>query len=138
MNPIQRKRMRLLGWGTLIIVLLLAYPGALFLAQKIYGGPHAVSTGESYGFIIGMTKKEVLDKYKALNESVNLRTIGTNGTGGSAVVLERSELLLTPEFESSDHWMAYRQKFPIDYQEFYFSEGKLAKIVTLIRFYETP
>jgi hypothetical protein len=120
------------------VLLLILYVAALGLAQKFYGGPHTVLVGESHGFNIGMTKKEVLEKYKSLNETVNLRTIGTNGAGGSPVVLERSELLLTPEFEASDHWMAYRDKFPIWFQDFYFSDGKLTNITTYIRFYETP
>jgi len=138
MNLLQSSKRRLIGWGALVVVLVLGYPTALFVGQRIYGGPHTVSAGEAYGFRIGMTKREVLDKYRTLNEPVNLRAVEDNGTGGSAVVLEPSELLLTAEFESSDHWLAYRHKFPLYYHEFYFSGGKLNKIVTYIRFYETP
>jgi len=138
MNSSKKRQVRFLSWGALIIVMLLAYPLFLVLAQRFYGGPHAVSAGASYGFRIGMSKQEVLDRYKALNETVNLRTIGTNGMGSSAVVLERLGLVLGPEFKSSDHWRAYRQRFPLDYQDFYFAADRLTQIVTSIRFYETP
>ena len=97
-----------------------------------------MSAGESHGFKIGMTKREVLEKYGSLNETVNLQTIGTNGVGGSALILERSELALTPELQAGEHWMAYRSKFPIYFQEFHFSQDTLTNITARIRFYETP
>src|SRR4051812_18724205 len=111
-------------WGLVlggVALLLILYVLALGLAEKLCGGPHTVLAGESHGFKIGMTKNAVLEKYKSLNETVNLRTIAIRGGDGSPVVLERSELQLTPEFELSDHWMAYRDKFPIWFQDFYFA-----------------
>ncbi len=121
-----------------VVVLLAVYPAYLYLAQKIYGGPHVTLAGEAYGFKIGMAKKDVFDTYKALNESGNLRTIKPDGTESSPVALEPSELLMTPELESSDHWMGYRRKEHIYYQEFFFSSGKLTNLTTYIRFYEMP
>jgi hypothetical protein len=94
------------------VVLVLLYPLSLILLEATYGGPHLVFAGQSHGFRIGMTKHEVLERYKALEKSVNLRTIRTNGQGGF-LALERSELLLTPELEGSGHWMAYRHEFPV-------------------------
>jgi hypothetical protein len=140
MNPsFRNKLLRRCGFAAGgAVLLLILYVLALGLAQKFYGGPHAVLAGESHGFKIGMTKKEVLEKYGALSKTVNLRTIETNRAGGSPVILERSELLLTPDLEASDHWMAYRDKFPIWFQDFYFADGKLTNITTYIRFYETP
>ncbi|NOS72794.1 MAG: hypothetical protein HOP33_23070 [Verrucomicrobia bacterium] len=133
------KKLRLLVWVAGVVALAwILYAAGMLVAEKIYGGPHVVLAGESHSFSIGMTKKEVLKKYRDLNETVNLRTIETNRTGGSPVILERSELLLTRELELSDHWMAYRDKFPIWFQDFYFSDGKLTNITTYIRFYESP
>ena len=47
-------------------------------------------------------------------------------------------LVLTPELEGSDHWMAYRHQYPVHFQEFFFSDGLLTSLLNYIRFYETP
>jgi hypothetical protein len=36
------------------------------------------------------------------------------------------------------HWKAYREKYPIWFQEFFFGSNKLTNITTYIRFYEMP
>jgi hypothetical protein len=126
-----------LRWALIVMGLALLYPLTFIVLEAAYGGPHLISAGESHGFKVGMTKQEVLDKYTALEQSVNLRTISTNGHSGF-LALERSELVLTPELEGSDHWMAYRSDYPVYFQEFFFSHGLLTNILNYIRFYETP
>ena len=118
-------------------MLLVLWVVGLLIAEEIYGGSHVVLAGESHGFKIGMTKAEVLDKYRALNESENIRAYGPDGVQRLAPASRPAELKMTPEFETSDHWMAYRRKWPIDFQDFYFADGKLTNITTYIRFYET-
>jgi hypothetical protein len=110
----------------------------VLLAEKFYGGPHVVLSGESHGFKIGMAKVAVLEKYRDLNETANIRAYGVDGVERLAPTSRPAELKMTPEFEASDHWMAYRQKWPVYFQEFYFADGKLVSITTYIRFYETP
>jgi len=109
------------------------------VAEKVYGGPHVVLEGKSHGFKIGMTKAEVFQRYKQLNETANIRSYGTN-SDSAYIALEDSpaDLNYSSQFELSDHWMAYRWKWPIWFQEFYFADGKLTNITTYIRFYETP
>lgn len=126
-----------LGIGVIVLLLVLCIAG-LLLAEKVYGGAHVVLAGESHGFRIGMTKAEVLDKFRALDESENIRAYGADGVERLAHASRPVELKMTPEFESSDHWMGYRRKFPIYFHDFYFAEGKLTNITTHIRFYETP
>lgn len=139
MKAAHRKILRWCGFGigatALLSILCIA---GLLLAEKVHGGAHVVLAGESHGFRIGMTKAEVLDKYRALDESENIRAYGADGVERLARALRPSELKLTSEFEASDHWMGYRRKFPIYFQDFYFTNGKLANITTHIRFYETP
>jgi hypothetical protein len=128
---------RVLRWVLIAVALALLYPLAFIVLEATYGGAHMVSAGESHGFRIGMTKREVLETYKALERSVNLRTLTTNGQGGF-LALEPSELVLTPEWEASDHWMGYRDEYPVYFQEFFFAGGVLTNILNYIRFYETP
>lgn len=119
-------------------MLAVLWVAGILVAEKIYGGPHVVLAGESHGFRIGMTKAEVFDKYRDLNESENIRAYGADGIERLAPASRPAELKMTPEFEASDHWMGYRRKFPIYFQDFYFADGKLTNITTHIRFYETP
>ena len=87
-----------------------------------------------------MTKREVLERYKALEKSVNLRTLRSNteSDGFGVLALEPTELVLTPKWEASDHWMGYRSEYPVHFQEYFFAGGILTNIVNYIRFYETP
>jgi hypothetical protein len=132
-----KRTSRVVQWVLSALGLALLYPLILIVSEATYGGPHVISAGESHGFRIGMTKHEVLEKYKLLERAVNLRTLPANDQGGF-LALEASELVLTSEFDGSDHWMAYRHEYPLYYQEFFFSGGKLTKILNFIRFYETP
>ena len=123
----------LLVTGALLLVGAVAL---VLLLDRFNGRTHVITTGKSYGFEIGMTKAEVFSKYKELNEIADICAYGTNGK--VAWEDKPADLKYTVEFEQSDHWMAYRRKRPLDSQEFYFRDGKLTKIVNIIRFFETP
>jgi hypothetical protein len=140
MRSSRKKVLRWCGIGVVAVVLLFVlWVSGMLLAEKLYGGPHVVLAGKSHGFEIGMTKSEVFRRYKELNETANIRAYGADsGPGYLALEGRPSELKFRSEFESSDHWMAYRRKWPIDFQEFYFDNEKLTNITTYIRFYETP
>ena len=119
--------------------LLVAFVGLVFFLDSFNGKTHVVTAGESHGFEIGMTKAEVFTKYKTLNELADITAYGSNGVKGAALIEDKpADLKYSPEFEMSDHWMAYRHKWPLDSQEFYFSNGNLTKIATHIRLFETP
>jgi|KBSSwiStaDraftv2_1062776.scaffolds.fasta_scaffold46030_5 hypothetical protein len=129
---------RVLWWLGFAAALALLWPLTFIVLEATYGGPHSTYTGESYGFRIGMTKREVLETYKALEREVNLRTLTTNDHSRVCfLVIDRSELVYSAEWEGSDHWMGYRHKFPLYYQEFHFTGGVLTCILNYIRFYET-
>ncbi|MEQ1936291.1 MAG: hypothetical protein ABL962_20745 [Fimbriimonadaceae bacterium] len=132
-----KKKLRLFGWvaGVVVLAWILCVV-ALFLAEEMYGGHYVTTTGEAWGFCIGMTKAEVLNKYQDLNESGDILTYGAYGIKRFPQAARPAEPETTPLSEVSDHWKAYRKKFPILYQEFYFSSGKLTNIMTHIRFIE--
>ncbi|HSU55417.1 MAG TPA: hypothetical protein VLT36_15280, partial [Candidatus Dormibacteraeota bacterium] len=48
---------------------------SFFVLAQAHRAAGTVTTGESQGFKIGMTKQEVLDQYKQLEKRTNLRTI---------------------------------------------------------------
>jgi len=140
MKPLTKKT--LVRWFIILAVgtttLILSYVAILGALQKLYGGPQATISGEAYGFTIGMSKEEVLNKYKLLGESGNIRHVRSDGMEGSPVAFEPKDVKMTPDLKTNHHWIAYRRKFPIWFQDFYFDGEKLTNITTHIRFYETP
>ena len=136
----KKKLIRLcaLGVGGVALLLILCVV-LLLLADGIFGGPHEVMEGKSHGFRIGMTKAEVFDTYRKLNETANISGYAVNGNPGFfALEASPADLKFSSEFEFANHWKAYRRKWPIWFQEFHFSDGKLTNIMTYIRFIETP
>jgi hypothetical protein len=127
------------AWLALALIALspLAYMARNIIAEQLWGGPHVIENGEAYSFSIGMTKAEVFEKYRELGEIANIRCYGPGPYDGD-LILDFSELKFSPAFQASDHWMAYRECHPVEYQEFFFANGKLTKLLTYIRYHEVP
>ena len=83
-----------------------------------------------------MTKADVFRKYRDLKESHNIRAYGSDGREYYGFDLVDRDLEMDHNFEVSNHWMAYRDKYPLYYHEFFFADGKLIRIITYIRFFE--
>ena len=133
-----RRRLGRFWWFILVSLtflnLIILY---FFGLDALFGGLRSVDSGRSYGFEIGMSKTQVLARYLQLERNVNIRAYQSNAP--QHIVIDRAELSnAMPTFVNSDHWKAYRSRFPLYYQEFHFSNGALAVITNYIRFVATP
>jgi len=137
MNLPRRRIVQLcVGSAAVGVAVLVGAVVVILLLEAMVGGPHETIRGKAYGFEIGMSKSNVFQTFKELKETANIRAIGRDGGEHLSDALDPVELVFIGEFQESDHWVGYRKRFPIWYQEFYFANGRLVKLVTYIRFYE--
>ena len=125
----------------LVSVAFVAVIIALLIAAGIYNGPHTTLRGPAYGFQIGMSKAEVFKKYIEITapRSVNIRSYGADGLATRLIMMDDlTNVAVSAEFQSSDHWKGFRGRYPLRYQEFFFTNNHLVKIDTDVRFYRTP
>ncbi|MBL9170537.1 MAG: hypothetical protein JNN07_22570 [Verrucomicrobiales bacterium] len=131
--------LRLLIRSVAVVVSIgLCFGIGLILCQQLWGGWRITRTGEAYGFRIGMSKRELFQRYRELGESTHLRSFDGEGQVTYLSVDGRGQWQMSPSFMSGDRWMGYRARYPVWFQEFEFEDGRLVQIGTYIRFYETP